>query len=219
MRRFVYRVLRAWPVRIGAALATALSLWGALDSDSARKAIIGEINTLDLQRTSWLILAIVAVWLLGLWLTRHWGQSDRDYYRGELQHPYIEHQNLYAAFRNLKDENQLSDLVAHVGQRMEATANFINDELGSAAFSKYASGQPQFRIIGWEGNHTEEGKQLRAAWMLMLSLRLENLEQLLNSGAWDDPRPVHSRLAARRWVKRKELVWKKLSQMRALMPF
>ena len=218
MRRFFYIALRAWPVKIGAAIAGAVGLWGTLDANSARKTIIGKIANLDFERTGWLILGLIGVWLLALWLTRNWSQSDRDYYKGELQHPYVEHQNLFAAFRNLNDEGELADLVTHAGNRMEATANFINDELGSAAVSKYGSGQAQFRVIAWEGDYTEEGKLPRTAWMLLLSLRLENLEHLLNSGAWDDPRPVHGRLAASRWRKRKELVWKKLSQMRALTP-
>lgn len=217
MRRFFYKALRAWPVKIGAAIAGAVGLWGTLDANSARKTIIGKIANLDFERTGWLILGLIGVWLLALWLTRNWGQSDRDYYKGELQHPYTEHQNIYAAFRNLNDDSQLPALVVHAEQRMEQTANFILAELGPAAFAKYASGHPEVVAIAWPGAHSEEAHNTRRCWMILLTLRLSNLEQLLNSGAWDDPRPVHGRLAAKRRAKQKELLWKRLRQIRDSM--
>ena len=197
-----------------AATVGALGLWAGLDHSAQGKFAL-MVETTDSQRTGWLLLSIVAGYFFALWATRNWGQTDREYYRGELQKIHVEHQSLITTLLSLTDDSELDRFADFCHQQSLASANFIREEMGESAFSKFVSGTIN-QSFPWPGSHSQDAAAKRSSLIGLMNLRLANTSDLLAAGTWDDPRPLHARTAAKRWKQRKERIWTAAKSVRAL---
>jgi hypothetical protein len=83
--------------------------------------------------------------------------------------------------------------------------------MGMGAASKYVSGTEESFTITWDGEHSPEHHQKLTTMLRRMKLRTQNINEMLASDTWDDPRPLEKRKRSKEWKLLKEEFGKMLA--------
>jgi len=211
MRQVTYSTLRRLPSAGTGGIVFVTSIWAAVDDEGFKH----WFATRDLATTGALIAILIALYVLGLWLTREWNSSDRDAYRGKLQDMLVEHTSMLRSVEHVKTDEDCEALGREINQLADRSIEWFRANMGEAAIAKYLSGTTAMGFFMWEGEHTEEAINHRSNILSWLHLRLEQVDAMMGCDTWDHPVPLAKRKRVAKWAARKEWLWTKIGRTTA----
>ncbi|MES2443545.1 MAG: hypothetical protein V4574_12010 [Pseudomonadota bacterium] len=206
MRRFAYDAIRKAPNALIGAAVFVVSSWAAIDSPSLKAWLVWKWEHLDASTTGALIAILVMAYVLSLWISRAWNQTDRDFYKGQLQIIYAEIGQYLSSAHAIPTDEQWALHFQETNQALTNHVAWIRHNMGEAAVTKFLESRRPRHGYAWAGEHSPQAAQQRDNVIDTLIEKQETLTALMGSDQWDHPVPLSKRRRAIRWRARKDRI-------------
>lgn len=180
-----------------------LALLAAADPTKAKVYLYKFIGVMTDERFFWLCVALVGGYFLLWWITSIEPKSRRKKIQDGLRPLFRELSEYEARLKNAGNDEELKEVVEELNVFLQKICQWIIDNMGGAAFTKFNHAQSLANSWTWPNNPNSELAGKRSNTICFVRARLDVLDLFLQSDGWDG-QPVG------RWplIKRNYAQWK-----------
>jgi hypothetical protein len=183
MRKIYHRLLSAFPMLALAVLA----LMAAADPDAAKIRLYGFMELTSDARFFWLCIALVVGYFVIWWLTSLEAKSRRQRIQDGLRPHFQEMANAGHALKLAATDDEFHQRLSELDPVLQSSAQWVMDNMGEAAFTKFNRAQSDSLRWTWPGEHAPGLMARRSEAINFQNARIEVLDTFLRSDGWDGP--------------------------------
>lgn len=164
-----------------------LALMAAADPEGAKVRLYGFIELMSDVRFFWLCIGLVTGYTLIWWITSLAPKSRRQCIQDGLRPHFQAMTNAGYALKLAATDDEFRQRLAELDPALQSSAQWVMDNMGEAAFTKFNRAQSASLHWTWPGEHAQGLVEQRSNAINFQNARIEVLDTFLRYDGWDGP--------------------------------